>query len=101
MDKQTRLFAELPNRSARIAVFKVNTNRLEREFPDIAATEMISLNDPFMVVKRLSKDHSGVIAAEDGNDEVIDVRAIEWTDCHEVEWKSYLADRVLMATSKH
>lgn len=45
-------------------------------FIDIVSTEIISLNEPFMVVKLLSQDDSGVITVEDGNDKVIYNRTI-------------------------
>ena len=70
-------------------------------FLDIVATEIIALPEPFMVVKLLSENDSGVITVDDGNGKIVYHRDIEWTDFPEGEWKFYLTDGVLMVPSEY
>jgi len=70
-------------------------------FLDIVATEIIGLPEPFMVVKLLSENDSGVITVDDGNGKIVYRRKIEWTDCPEGEWKFYLTDGVMMVPSEY
>ena len=79
-------------------------------FLDIVATEILPLNveEEFIHIKlevatadcRIS-GVAAYIKADDGNDNVLFTRPLEYTDCPEGEWSFYLESGVLLLPSEH
>lgn len=72
-------------------------------FLDIVATEVLPIqtHQPFIAVTLAVKGDTAVITAEDGNYNHLWKRDIAFTDCPEGDWKFYLIDNVLLATSEY
>lgn len=72
-------------------------------FLDIIATEVFPLlkKEPFLCIKVVVTTSDCRIYADDGNDNLVWSRCIEYTDLQEGEWKFYLTDSVLLLPSEY
>jgi hypothetical protein len=72
-------------------------------FLDIVATEIMPLleKEPFIVVRAFVDVSQASIKADDGNDNLLWTRHIEYTDCPPGSWTFYLTDNVLMVPSEY
>ena len=72
-------------------------------FLDIVATEIMEVHrrEPFVSICMKVENDRAVITADDGNENLLWSRAIEWTDCPAGEWRFYLCDNVLMVPSEY
>jgi hypothetical protein len=70
---------------------------------DIIATEIYPLtkDQPFMVITMTVKDKEGKLVVDDGDDNWIYQRNIEFTDCPDGEYRFYLIGDVLMLPSEY
>jgi hypothetical protein len=70
---------------------------------DIIATEVFPLlkKEPFLVIRAIVNTSDCHIFADDGNDNLVWSRYIEYTDLQEGEWKFYLTDNVLLLPSEY
>ena len=59
-------------------------------FLDIVATSINDLNEEFVVVNLIVEDGKALITADDGNDNLLWKRKIDYTDAFDGEWKFYL-----------
>jgi hypothetical protein len=66
-------------------------------FLDIVATELMAFHkrEEFMNIVLDSDGHKARIIVDDGNDNALYERVIEWTDCPEGKWQFYLENNVL------
>lgn len=58
-------------------------------------------DNPFMSIKFLVTESVGRLSVDDGNDNVIFVCDVPYTDCPDGEWKFFLTDNVLLLTSEY
>ncbi len=74
-------------------------------FLDIVGTELIQLQktEPFIhvILDSSEVENRATIKADDGNDELLWSREIEFTDCPPGVWKFYLIGGVLMLTKEY
>lgn len=70
---------------------------------DIIGTELKALTkkEDFLNIVFNSANNQGVITVDDGNDNILYTRNIEYTDCPEGEWKFYLTGDVLMLPTEY
>ena len=72
-------------------------------FLDIIATEVFPMlkDEPFISILLQVKNGSATIFISDGNDETLETRTIEYTDCPDGDYKFFFTDNVLMLTSEY
>lgn len=72
-------------------------------FLDIVATELFQLQSKvgFVVITADVAESKAQLYADDGNDNVIWQREIEYTDMPTGKWKFYLTDNVLLLPSEY
>ena len=72
-------------------------------FLDIAATELYKLQtkEPFLSIKLVVKGSKATIKVEDGNNNKVKNKNIQYTDFPEGEWLFFLTDNVMMLPSEY
>lgn len=72
-------------------------------FLDIVSTELMRLADKegFLSIHLKAKEGTAVLSADDGNDNILWTKAVEFTDCPDGDWHFYLTDKVLLLTSEY
>lgn len=72
-------------------------------FLDILATEVYPLlkKEPFLLIRLIVQGHKAQILVDDGNDNQLWERDIEFTDCPEGEWWFYFTDNVILLPSEY
>lgn len=72
-------------------------------FLDICATEVWALTkqEEFLSICLKVGNDKAVITVEDGNDNVLLTRKVDYTDCPLGEWRFYLTDHVLLLPSEY
>ena len=70
---------------------------------DIIGTELRQLAkvEEFLSIKLIVSDDRAVLAVDDGNDNLLYTKHIQYTDCPEGIWKFYLINDVLMLPSEY
>jgi hypothetical protein len=70
---------------------------------DIIATEVFPLleKEPFLVIKVIVNTSDCHIFADDGNDNLVWSRYIDYTDLQEGTWEFYFTDNVLLLPSEY
>lgn len=83
--------------------FALNAGNGAYWFLDIVGTELKSLSkqQSFICIKMTVTNTSAQIIADDGNDNLLWSKDINYTDCPEGTWKFYLVDSVLMLPSEY
>lgn len=72
-------------------------------FADIIATEVLPLQqqEEFIVIKMVVADEQATITADDGNDNILWQRDINYTDAFDGEWKFYLIDGTMLLPQEY
>jgi len=70
-------------------------------FLDIVGTEVLPQGHEFAVVKLVSKDSKGTVVVEDGKDNFIWQKAIDYTDAPVGVWSFYLINGMLLLPSEY
>lgn len=72
-------------------------------FLDIISTELLALNktEPFISINLHVADNKGTIKADDGNENPLWERELEYTDFPEGEFRFYLIDGVALLPSEY
>lgn len=70
---------------------------------DILGTEMRPLTEKeeFLHIEFVVEDGHGTIHVDDGNDNELYGKNIDYTDCPEGKWEFYLTDNVLLLPSEY
>ena len=70
---------------------------------DIIATEVweVYKNNPFVFITLKVADSKAQLVVDDGNDNVLWEKAIDYTDCPEGDWQFYLTDNVVLLPSEY
>lgn len=72
-------------------------------FLDIVFSEYFTLmkKEGFLSINLKVNDFGADITVDDGNENILVKRHIDWTDCPQGEYKFFYADSVLMLTSEY
>jgi hypothetical protein len=72
-------------------------------FSDILGTEVMQVHkkEAFLHITLSSDGGAGLIEVDDGNDNILWSRTLDYTDCPDGDWHFYLVDNVLMLTSEY
>ena len=70
---------------------------------DIIGTELKSLTEKedFLNIEFVSLDNKGTIKVDDGNENPLYEKTIEYTDCPAGKWQFYLVTNILMLPSEY
>ena len=70
---------------------------------DIIATEGMEIHakEQFVGIKLKVESHSAWLELNDGNNNILLSKKINYTDCPDGEWKFYLIDNVMLLTSEY
>ena len=72
-------------------------------FLDIVSTELMRLaaEEGFLSIHLFAKNGKAKLSADDGNDNILWTKNIDFTDCPDGDWMFFLTDKVMMIPSEY